>query len=47
MGDQALHARWCSLRTALLVDLRLRGDHDAHENGETVNVRVSADEQRK
>jgi hypothetical protein len=36
-----------ALRVALLVDLRLRGNHDAYENGETVHVHVSADEQLK
>jgi hypothetical protein len=36
-----------ALRAALPVDLRLRGNHDAYENGETVHVRVSADGQRK
>jgi hypothetical protein len=33
------------LGAALLVDLRLRGNHDAFENGEIVHVRVSSDEQ--
>jgi hypothetical protein len=36
-----------ALRVALLVDLRLRGKHDAYENGETVDVRVSTVLQRK
>jgi hypothetical protein len=43
---RSLHADG-ALRAALLVDLRPRGNHDAYENGETVHVRVSADEQRK
>jgi hypothetical protein len=42
---RSLHAD-VALRAAFLVDLRLRGNHDAYENGETVHVRVSAEEQR-
>jgi hypothetical protein len=43
---RSMHAD-AALRAALLVDLRLRGNHDAYENGETVHVRVSTDEQRR
>jgi hypothetical protein len=43
---RSMHADAAS-RAALLVDLRLRGNHDAYENGDTVHVRISAEEQRK